>query len=111
MMSSSKRWRRHGRDGLRGAVHVPVPQRIADWRTQLLHTLLSLVHHESNRFTYGWAAEALRRLAPTDAHCDVAFSAFLNGGRRKPPQMQLELALRQEVYGADPLFPTLYAAG
>ena len=57
----------------------------------LVEKLSELVATESNRFTYGWAAEALRRLAPVHPAASVAFEAFLRGPRWKPPQMQLEL--------------------
>ena len=87
----------------------------------LVEKLSELVATESNRFTYGWAAEALRRLAPVHPAASVAFEAFLRGPRWKPPQMQLELGLgvfpegqqqqAQAAYGSDPLFPTLYSSG
>ena len=69
----------------------------------------ALIMEDPNRFSMGWAAEALRRLVPCSAAAEAAFEKFLGSGRWKPAEMQLELGIDQTRYGADPLMPGLFA--
>ena len=69
----------------------------------------ALIMEDPNRFSMGWAAEALRRLAPCSAAAEAAFETFLGSGRWKPAEMQLELGIDQTRYSADPLMPGLFA--
>ena len=75
----------------------------------LVADLSTLLAADSNRFSYGWASEALRRLAACSPFAADAFERFLQGGRWKPAQMQMELQIQQAEYGGDPLMPTLFA--
>ena len=75
----------------------------------LVADLSTLLAADSNRFSYGWASEALRRLAACSPFAADAFESFLQSGRWKPAQMQMELQIQQAEYGGDPLMPTLFA--
>ncbi len=79
----------------------------ADVLAPLVADLSAIVAADKNRFSYGWAAEALRRLAKCSPSADKAFDDFLNSARWKPPEMQLQLHVMQRSYGSDPLMPTL----
>jgi hypothetical protein len=79
----------------------------ADVLAPLVADLSAIVAADKNRFSYGWVAEALRRLATCSLAAGKVFDDFLNSGRWKPPQMQLELYVVQPSYGSDPLMPTL----
>ena len=73
----------------------------------LVADLAALLAADTNRFSYGWAAEALRRLAQCSPSAQTAFNDFLGSGRWKPAQMQLELGIEQRSYGSDPFMPSL----
>ena len=73
----------------------------------LVGDLSELVKEDKNRFSHGWASEALRRLAQCSPSAATAFDAFLKSSRWKPAQMQMELGIEQRRYGSDPLMPTL----
>lgn len=75
----------------------------------LVADLSALVAADRNRFSHGWAAEALRRLSVCSPSAARAFDQFLKSARWKPAQMQMELAIEQRKYGGDPLMPTLLA--
>ena len=79
----------------------------ADVVAPLVADLSAIVAADKNRFSHGWAAEALRRLTRCSPSAGKAFDEFVRSKRWKPPQMQLELHIMQRSYGSDPLMPTL----
>lgn len=79
----------------------------AEIMAPLVADVAALIAADKNRFSHGWASEALRRLAQCSPSAQTAFNDFLRSARWKPAQMQLELGIEQRSYGSDPLMPSL----